>query len=198
MIWLSVNFRVPEPDVAPSISTLKRKQGLGGDANNKANDVVSTHSVPDINTIHAALHGSDLGAPLISSSSNSSSNNTDHRSLSSLLYNSKTAKSSSVESTSTVPLETDYSIVKDEIKTLLRNKDYRILLFVFSMVLGIFNALIALMNQMVEDYSYSNDDAGYFGALLVSVGIVSAGVVGIIRDSYIIVYHIQGYFYYYI
>lgn len=126
------------------------------------------------------MHGSDLGAPLISPYSNSSSNNTDHRSLSSLLYNSKTVKNISVDSTSTVPLETDYSIAKNEIQTLLRNKDYRILLFVFSMVLGIFNALIALMNQMIEDYSYSNDDAGYFGALLVGVGIVFAGVVGII------------------
>jgi hypothetical protein len=49
--------------------------------------------------------------------------------------------------------------------------------------LGIFNSVIALFNQIVEDYGYTNDDAGLFGAFLVCFGILFAGVAGYLLDK---------------
>ena len=56
------------------------------------------------------------------------------------------------------------------------------LFFIFSLGIGIFNSVIALFNQIVENYDYTNDDAGYFGALLVGCGIIFAGLAGYVLD----------------
>jgi FLVCR family MFS transporter 7 len=61
---------------------------------------------------------------------------------------------------------------------LLRNKHYLILLLAFSVGLGMFNALITLLYQLVEPRGYSNDQAGYFGAVLISAGLVGAAFTG--------------------
>jgi MFS family permease len=72
--------------------------------------------------------------------------------------------------------------LKEEVKKLFDIRDYRILFFAISFGLGTFNTLIALLNQLVENYDYSNDDAGNFGALLIVFGIFFSGVTGYILD----------------
>ena len=80
-------------------------------------------------------------------------------------------------------MKSSYNTLKGEIRDLFAVRDYLILFFAISLGLGIFNTLIALLNQLVEGVGYSNDDAGNFGALIVGCGIIFAGVTGYILDT---------------
>ena len=81
------------------------------------------------------------------------------------------------------PTSASYDQLKREIREMYMSRDYQILFFAISLGLGIFNACLGLLNQIVEDSNYSNDDAGYFGAILVTSGILSSGVAGHIMDA---------------
>ncbi|CAF1291911.1 unnamed protein product [Didymodactylos carnosus] len=71
---------------------------------------------------------------------------------------------------------------KDSIK-LLKNKDYLILLFSFSIGLGLFSAITTLLEQIIEPCGYTSNDAGVFGAIIVVVGLIGAGLIGVIMDK---------------
>ena len=65
--------------------------------------------------------------------------------------------------------------LKKEFMMLMHNKDYVILLISFSVGLGLFNAFLTLIYQIIEPHGYSNDDAGTFAAILILFGLIGAG-----------------------
>lgn len=44
--------------------------------------------------------------------------------------------------------------MKKEVSLLLKNKDYLILFTVFSIGVGFFNAILTLLNQIIEPFGY--------------------------------------------
>ena len=66
--------------------------------------------------------------------------------------------------------------VTKEFLLLMRNRDYVILLISFSVGLGLFNAFLTLIYQIIEPHGYSNDDAGTFAAILILFGLIGAGI----------------------
>ena len=89
--------------------------------------------------------------------------------------------SSSVDKKNTY--EHSYKKLKAEYYTLFSSRDYVMLFIAISIGLGTFNSVLGLLNQIVEDYDYSNGDAGWFGAILVAAGMAFAGVAGHIMDK---------------
>ncbi len=76
-----------------------------------------------------------------------------------------------------------WDMVKAEMKLLSKNKDYILLFLFFSVGVGFFNTILTLLNQIVEPYGYSNDDAGTFGAVFVFAGLFGAGVFGKVMEN---------------
>lgn len=61
-------------------------------------------------------------------------------------------------------------------KTLLRDRNYLILFVSFSLGLAIFNSVLTLVNQLVQPYGYSNDDASNCSIAFIVCGLVGAGI----------------------
>jgi len=72
---------------------------------------------------------------------------------------------------------------KQDMLTLLHNKDYILLVISFGIGVGFFNALLTLLNQIVQPFGYSNDDAGTFGAVFIVFGLVGAGSIGSLMEK---------------
>jgi sugar phosphate permease len=70
-----------------------------------------------------------------------------------------------------------------ELRVLMSDRQFQLLLFAVGMGLGLFNSVSTLTAQLVAPSGYTLDDAGMFGALLVGCGLVGAGVVGVIMDA---------------
>jgi MFS family permease len=64
----------------------------------------------------------------------------------------------------------------DQLKYLYENKNYCLLYLCFTIGLGLFTAIMTLINQIVQPYGYSNDDAGTFAAVLLACGLLGAAV----------------------
>ena len=79
-------------------------------------------------------------------------------------------------------IECEYDQLIEEIMSLRYNKGYLVLFLVFSVVFGTFSTVITLLNQILDDHGYTNDDAGNFGASLIFAGMISAGVCGFYLD----------------
>ena len=73
--------------------------------------------------------------------------------------------------------------LRDDVSNLLRDRNFRILLGAFGVGLGLFNALLTLVEQLLKPAGYTSDDAGLFGAVLIGVGTVGAGVAGAVLDA---------------
>jgi FLVCR family MFS transporter 7 len=58
-------------------------------------------------------------------------------------------------------------IYLQEIKKIFKSKQFVFLLIAFSVGLGIFNAVLTLIQQMFCVRGYSNDDVGMFGGLII-------------------------------
>lgn len=69
-----------------------------------------------------------------------------------------------------------------ELKLLLSNKQFLLLMLGVGAGLGLFNAVTTLIEQLVSPAGYDKDDAGDFGALIIGCGLVGAGIVGPIMD----------------
>jgi FLVCR family MFS transporter 7 len=76
----------------------------------------------------------------------------------------------------------EWKLIQKEVSLLLHNRDYLILFVVFSIGVGFFNAILTLLNQIVEPFGYSNDDAGTFGAVFILFGLIGAGIVGKVME----------------
>ena len=71
-------------------------------------------------------------------------------------------------------------LMKNNLGTLFINKNYVILFTVFSLIVGLFNALMTLIFQYVQPYGYSNAESGYFAAIMVITGIIGASIAGVL------------------
>jgi len=63
-----------------------------------------------------------------------------------------------------------------ELYSLLHNRDYVILWSSVSLGVAIFNTLLTIVNQFLNPYGYSNDDAGTASAVLIIAGLIGAGL----------------------
>ncbi|KAG2173262.1 hypothetical protein INT43_004636, partial [Umbelopsis isabellina] len=70
-----------------------------------------------------------------------------------------------------------------DLKLLVTNKYYLVLLFCFAIFVGIFNAMSTLLNQIVTPYGYSDDQAGYMGVAMILGGLVGAIGMAIFVDK---------------
>jgi FLVCR family feline leukemia virus subgroup C receptor-related protein len=74
--------------------------------------------------------------------------------------------------------------VSGEAMSLFKNKDYVMLFMAFGLGLSLFNALLTVMNNVLEPCGYTEDDAGMFAATLIGAGMVGAGFAGYAMDAY--------------
>jgi FLVCR family MFS transporter 7 len=67
--------------------------------------------------------------------------------------------------------------LREALHELPRNASFYLILLPFSVYVGQFNAVSSLINQILEPYGFSEDEAGIAGALLIVVGLVSSAIV---------------------
>ncbi|KAK7206295.1 putative cell surface receptor/MFS transporter [Myxozyma melibiosi] len=82
----------------------------------------------------------------------------------------------------------------ESFKALKCNCRFIIIFVVFSVLVGFFNSFSSLINQVMEPYGYSSDDAGIDGAVLIVAGIVYSAISSPILDrthSFVLVLRIQ-------
>ena len=60
-----------------------------------------------------------------------------------------------------------FCIYLQQMKKMLSNKEFLLLLLAFSIVLGIFNAILTLVQQIFCVRGYTNDEVGMFGSLVI-------------------------------
>ncbi|KAF2460480.1 major facilitator superfamily domain-containing protein [Lineolata rhizophorae] len=84
------------------------------------------------------------------------------------------------------PPSASSALPKPDLKTtfhaLLRNRSFPLVFIPFSVYVGFFNAFSSLINQILAPYSFSEDDAGICGALLIFVGLGAAAVTSPLLD----------------
>jgi hypothetical protein len=66
---------------------------------------------------------------------------------------------------------------------LLKNRNFCFLVAGFGVGLGLFNALLTLLAQVLANCGYDADTAGNAGAALLGAGLVSAGVAGAVLEA---------------
>lgn len=67
-------------------------------------------------------------------------------------------------------------------RVLLTDWNYMTLWLAFSLLLGIFNSLLTLVNQVVKPWGYSNNDASYAGMALIIAGLLGAVVCSVVME----------------
>ncbi|CAF1272919.1 unnamed protein product [Rotaria magnacalcarata] len=72
---------------------------------------------------------------------------------------------------------------KEDFINLMKNRQYLILLFGFSIGLALFNAITTLLEQLIEPQGYSSENAGIFGAIIIIAGLFNAFLAGFIMDK---------------
>lgn len=72
----------------------------------------------------------------------------------------------------------DAVLLGRDLYALFTNVNYVILMSCFALGVGLFNALITVLNQFVEPLGYSNTAAGLFGAIFIGGGLLGAVVMG--------------------
>eukprot|EP01083_Nonionella_stella_P047867 128137_1 len=80
--------------------------------------------------------------------------------------------------------ETASAPLKEEIKRILSNIHFIYLLIGYTFGLGLFNALLTLINQYTAAFAYSTDDAGNFSACIMGGGIVGSIIAGAAMDKF--------------
>lgn len=73
--------------------------------------------------------------------------------------------------------------VWDDVKKLAANRDFLLLAAAFCIGVGFFNSIMTLLNQIVGPFGYTNDDAGYFGAVFIISGLIGAGIMGKVLET---------------
>eukprot|EP01119_Soliformovum_irregulare_P011933 TRINITY_DN3057_c0_g2_i1.p1 TRINITY_DN3057_c0_g2~~TRINITY_DN3057_c0_g2_i1.p1 ORF type:complete len:486 (+),score=149.16 TRINITY_DN3057_c0_g2_i1:29-1486(+) len=69
-------------------------------------------------------------------------------------------------------------------KKLFTDINFILLFCEFGLGLGTFNAIATVINQLVQPYGYSNDDAGNLGALFIVFGLIGCGIASVIVDKF--------------
>jgi MFS transporter, FLVCR family, MFS-domain-containing protein 7 len=78
----------------------------------------------------------------------------------------------------------DRKSLRDDFHALARSPEFYLLGLPFMLYVGFFNAFSSLLNQILEPYGFSEDNAGIAGAVLIVVGLVCAAVSSPIIDKY--------------
>lgn len=68
-------------------------------------------------------------------------------------------------------------------QALLRHREFAKLTLGFGLGMGVFNAFMTLVAQLVRPYGYGSDDAGIFGGVVIVAGLVGSAVVAPIMDA---------------
>lgn len=66
----------------------------------------------------------------------------------------------------------------DEVKSLFKSKKFLSLLLAFGVINGSFNIYGSLLDNLLDCYGFSSDEVGYFAAVMMASGILTAGIVG--------------------
>lgn len=69
-----------------------------------------------------------------------------------------------------------------QFRLLLADRNFVVLMIGVGIGIGLFNTITTLIEQLIKPSSYSKDDAGNCGALLIGAGLVGAGVYGAVMD----------------
>jgi MFS family permease len=83
-----------------------------------------------------------------------------------------------------LPGQAERSLVLDGLKQTLRKGDFDLLLFVFFVGLGVFNAVTTWIEDIVRPRQFSITQAGIVGGLMVVGGIIGAIVIPSLSDRY--------------
>jgi MFS family permease len=75
------------------------------------------------------------------------------------------------------------SLMLDGLKSMMRQKDFILLLIIFFVGLGMFNGVTTWIEQIVAPRGFSSDQAGVAGGLMLGAGVVGAFVLPLISDS---------------
>lgn len=75
------------------------------------------------------------------------------------------------------------SILHD-LRSLLKTLEFWMVFAPFSVYVGFFNAFSSLLNQILEPYGFSEDDAGIAGAVLIVVGLITSAITSPLNDKY--------------
>lgn len=78
----------------------------------------------------------------------------------------------------------DRKSLRKDLHGLSRSPEFYLLLIPFIFYVGFFNAFSSLLNQILEPYGFSEDDAGIAGAILIFVGLICAAITSPIVDKY--------------
>jgi len=68
------------------------------------------------------------------------------------------------------------------LKFLFTYPEFYMIMIPFTLYVGLFNSISSLINQILQPYSFSENDAGIAGALLIVVGLVTAAITSPIID----------------
>ncbi|KAF8866863.1 MFS general substrate transporter [Acephala macrosclerotiorum] len=69
------------------------------------------------------------------------------------------------------------------LKILFNSPEFYMIMIPFTFYVGLFNSISSLINQMLQPYSFSENNAGIAGALLIVVGLVAAAITSPIIDK---------------
>jgi len=72
--------------------------------------------------------------------------------------------------------------LKDAIFRIAGSLEFWLIFILFSILVGFFNASSSLLNQILEPYGFSEDEAGIGGAILIVSGLVASAIVSPIID----------------
>ena len=86
--------------------------------------------------------------------------------------------SSSLPSSSSSAAKLALSKLYNEYKLLYQNKNFLYLLIGFGIGLGTFNAILALLGQIVSPCGYTSTQAGITGGILLGSGLLTSGIIG--------------------
>jgi MFS family permease len=76
------------------------------------------------------------------------------------------------------------SLVFDGLKDILRNRNFQILMVVFFVGLGAFNAVTTWVENIVSPRGFSSTQAGIAGGLMIAGGIIGAVVIPLLSDHF--------------
>ena len=75
------------------------------------------------------------------------------------------------------------TLIRSNLKELISNRDYLIILWCFSLGLAFFNALLTLISQLLSPCDYNNEQSGILGGIFIGCGLIGAFLVGLYLDK---------------
>jgi len=76
------------------------------------------------------------------------------------------------------------SLVLDGLRQMLRKRDFLLLMLIFFIGLGIFNAVTTWIEEILRPRGFTAGQAGFSGALMIVAGIIGAAILPALSDRY--------------